>query len=202
MYVNPASSSMRNRDVLLVDNYDSFTLNLRQLIEECSFSCDIVKNDEIDFTSIDQYRRILISPGPGIPSESGKTCDLIRGFAGRKSVLGVCLGHQAIAEVFGARLARLSEPSHGVVKSVRIIEESDPLFEGLPDEIEGGLYHSWTVVPESVPACLRITAIASDGSVMALSHREHDVHGIQFHPESVMTKHGKTIIYNWLSREV
>jgi anthranilate synthase component 2 len=201
MYVNPTLSSMQNRDVLLIDNHDSFTLNLRQLIEECGRSCDIVENDRINFTTIDQYRRILISPGPGIPSESGKTCSVIREFSGRKSILGVCLGHQAIAEVFGARLARLSEPSHGVVRSVRIMERSDRLFEGLPDEIEGGLYHSWTVAPESIPACLRLTAAASDGSVMALSHREYDVHGIQFHPESVMTKHGKAILYNWLARE-
>jgi anthranilate synthase component 2 len=199
MYVNPTLRSMQERKVLLVDNFDSFTLNLRQLIEECGFGCDIVKNDQIDFPLVDRYQKILVSPGPGIPSESGKTCDLIREFASRKSILGVCLGHQAIAEVFGARLVRLSEAMHGVVKVVRIAEKSVGLFAGLPDEIDGGLYHSWTVVPESVPACLQLTATASDGTVMALSHREYDVQGIQFHPESIMTKHGKVIMRNWLS---
>jgi len=186
-------------DILLVDNYDSFTLNLRQMMEECGFQADIVKNDLLDFEQIDNYRKIVVSPGPGLPSEAGRVCELIRAFASRKSILGVCLGHQAIAEVFGARLVRFATPAHGVAKPVKIAKEPPYLFKGLPDEFGGGLYHSWTVSPESFPPCLRITATASDGSIMALSHVEYDVHGIQFHPESVMTVCGKTLLRNWLT---
>ena len=186
-------------NVLVVDNYDSFTFNLTQLIEECGSVCDVVKNDQLHFNSLDRYQKILISPGPGIPSEAGDVCNLIREFSGRKSILGICLGHQAIGETFGARLIQLPGPAHGVKKSMSITEKSNYLFDGLPDEIDGGLYHSWSVSQEGFPACLKVTAKSNDGIIMALSHRECDVHGVQFHPESVMTTHGRAILLNWLS---
>jgi len=186
-------------NVLVVDNYDSFTFNLTQLIEECGSVCDVVKNDRLDLNALDRYEKILISPGPGIPSEAGAVCNLIKEFCGRKSILGICLGHQAVAEVFGARLVQLPGPAHGVKKSMKIMDRSKYLFDGLPGEIDGGMYHSWAVSPENFPECLSVTAQALDGTIMALSHRKYDVHGVQFHPESVMTTHGRTIVHNWLS---
>lgn len=188
--------------VLVVDNYDSFTFNLTQLIEECGSECDVVKNDRIDLNTYDRYKKILISPGPGIPSEAGSVLNLIKEFSGRKSILGVCLGHQAIAEAFGATLVQLPRPAHGIGKLVKIVDRTNYLFDGLPEEISGGLYHSWTVSPENFPACLTMTALAYDGTIMGLSHRQHDVHGVQFHLESVMTTHGRAIMRNWLSHTV
>jgi anthranilate synthase component II len=184
--------------VLVVDNYDSFTFNLTQLIEECGAGCDIVKNDRVDPKALDRYEKILISPGPGVPSEAGSICNLIREFFRKKSILGVCLGHQAIAEVFGASLVQLPRPAHGTRKLMTIRDKSSYLFDGLPGEIDGGLYHSWAVSPENFPACLSVTASAHDGTIMALTHRNYDVQGIQFHPESVMTHQGAKIIHNWL----
>lgn len=188
-------------NVLVVDNYDSFTFNLIQLIEECGCACEVVSNDRLRFESLHWYDKILISPGPGVPAEAGRVPDVIREFSGRRSILGICLGHQAIAEVFGGRLIRLPQATHGVRKLISIMDESNFLFAGLPSEIEGGLYHSWTVSQESLPHCLKVTAVASDGTIMALSHREYDVQGIQFHPESIMTPHGRLIIHNWLCHQ-
>jgi anthranilate synthase component II len=188
-------------NILVVDNYDSFTFNLTQLIGECGYPCDVVKNDRLDLAAIRGYSKILISPGPGVPSEAGNICDLIREFSATKSILGICLGHQAIAEVFGARLLQLPDPAHGAKKRIRIIDRLDYLFNGLPDEIDGGLYHSWSVSHDGFPECLRVTAVASDEAIMAVSHREHDVHGIQFHPESIMTIHGRAIVCNWLTHD-
>ena len=185
--------------ILVVDNYDSFTFNLTQLVEECGAECDVVKNDRLDFNVVRQYREILISPGPGVPSEAGRIRELIGEFSSAKRILGICLGHQAIAEVFGAELIQLHGPAHGVKKSMRISDRASYLFTGLPDEIDGGLYHSWSVSPGGFPECLRVTAVATDGTIMALSHRDYDVHGVQFHPESVMTTHGRMIMHNWLS---
>ena len=185
--------------ILVVDNYDSFTFNLTQLVEECGADCDVVKNDHLDFNVVRQYGEILISPGPGVPSEAGMVRALIEKFSPAKRILGICLGHQAIAEVFGAELIQLHRPAHGITKSMKISDKSGYLFTGLPDEIDGGLYHSWSVSPEGFPECLRVTAVATDGAIMALSHRAYDVHGVQFHPESVMTTHGRAIVHNWLS---
>lgn len=184
--------------VLVVDNYDSFTFNLTQMIEESGCVCEVVKNDLLLSGVPDRFDKILISPGPGVPSGTDSVCNLIRQFSGKKSILGICLGHQAIAEVFGAGLTQLTIVAHGVQKLIRITDNSNYLFAELPREIEGGLYHSWTVSQNRLPDCLRVTAVASDGTIMALSHREHDVQGIQFHPESIMTTHGRLIIHNWL----
>lgn len=189
---------MAHRNILVVDNYDSFTFNLAQMIEENGGTCEVVKNDRLPSDIPDRFDKILITPGPGTPSEAGKVCDLIKNVCGKRSILGICLGHQAIAEVFGGRLTRQPHPAHGVKKLMKIMDGAHYLFAGVPGEIEGGLYHSWTVSPESLPDCLQVTAVALDGSIMALSHREHDIQGVQFHPESVLTPHGRLIIHNWL----
>jgi anthranilate synthase component II len=188
--------------ILVVDNYDSFTFNLTQVVEDCGAECDVVKNDRLDFNMVRRYKKILISPGPGVPSEAGEVCKLIREFSSGKSILGICLGHQAIAEVFGGELIQPHGPAHGIKKSLKILDRSSYLFTGLPDEIDGGLYHSWSVSPGGFPECLKVIAVTADGTIMALSHREYDVHGIQFHPESVMTTHGRRIMHNWLSHVV
>lgn len=184
--------------LLVIDNYDSFTHNLTQLIEECGWAPLVVKNDRLDWADVQRYEKILISPGPGIPSEAGMLCECIRRFAPEKSILGICLGHQAIAEVFGGRLVQLPHPLHGIREKVRLKRGDEHLFAGLPGEFEVGLYHSWAVSRQDLPAELHVTASSEDGTVMALAHRKYDVRGIQFHPESVMTQHGKRIIGNWL----
>jgi anthranilate synthase component 2 len=185
-------------DVLIIDNYDSFTRNLTALLEECGARFTIVKNDRVTAGDMERHRRILVSPGPGVPSGAGRSCGIIREYAPSKSILGVCLGHQAIAEVFGGRLVRLGAPDHGVSRVVTVTGERCRLFHGLPVRFEAGFYHSWGVSRESFPSCLAVTAVSDDGAVMALSHRELDVHGVQFHPESVMTPHGLAIVANWL----
>jgi anthranilate synthase component II len=186
--------------ILIIDNYDSFTWNLVDVIRNLdNVSFDVVKNDEIDSGTVNRYRKILISPGPGVPGEVKVLQKLIREFASQKSILGICLGHQAIAETFGASLYNLSRVYHGTIKKVTIIERADYLFSGLPAEIEAGLYHSWAVKKESLPPELKITAISNDGIVMGLSHAHFDVKGIQFHPESYMTGYGRRIIENWIN---
>ncbi len=188
-----------SRDVLVIDNYDSFTFNLTALIADAGRGFTVVRNDAIAGVDLDQYEKVLISPGPGKPDEAGGICGLIRSAAATKCILGICLGHQAIAEVFGARLSRLTRPDHGVVRTVRVRGLDCYLFDGIHGEFSAGVYHSWTVVPDPIPTCLEVTADSTAGAVMALSHREYDVHGLQFHPESVMTPLGRKIIGNWLA---
>lgn len=185
--------------ILVVDNYDSFTFNLTQLIEENGYICEVVKNDRLPSHIPDRFDKILISPGPGTPIAAGRVCELIKTCSGKKSILGICLGHQAIAEVFGGRLAHMANPDHGVSKLITITDNANHLFAGLPGEIVVGLYHSWMVSQNVFPHCLKVTAVAGDGTIMALAHREYDIQGIQFHPESVMTPHGQLIMHNWLS---
>ena len=188
--------------VLVVDNYDSFTFNLAALLTECGAAQpEVVRNDQVSPALARSFTHVLISPGPGLPREAGSTCELIRELAPSASILGVCLGHQAIAEVFGARLIRLSSPEHGVTRPVMTTSEPSRLFHGLPGRFDAGFYHSWEVDPASVPAHLAVTAVSPGGAVCALSHREHDVQGVQFHPESVMTPLGAEIIANWLSAQ-
>jgi anthranilate synthase component 2 len=185
-------------NILVIDNYDSFTYNLIQMIEEhggCTF--EVVRNDQIPFHSIGMYQKVLISPGPGLPAQAGKLCEFIQRFAGSISILGICLGHQAIAEVFGGSLINLSCVSHGETKQIHCVEE-DYLFAGLPSRFEVGLYHSWVVASDNLPDCLRVTAVSADNMIMALAHKKFDIRGIQFHPESIMTKVGQTIISNWI----
>ena len=183
--------------IVIIDNYDSFTYNLSHLVKELGAEVDVLRNDQFCLDDLKAYDKIILSPGPGIPSEAGLLLDVIRTYAGRKPMLGVCLGHQAIGEVFGGRLENLSDVFHGVATPCRIVAD-DPIFNGLDRDITVGRYHSWVVATDGFPACLEITATSPEGQIMALRHREHDIHGIQFHPESVLTPEGKTIIKNFI----
>jgi anthranilate synthase component 2 len=185
--------------LLVFDNYDSFTYNLVHILRELSdASIDVVRNDKLDLSAAWQYDKIVLSPGPGIPSESGLLLELIQRYAPTKDILGVCLGHQAIGEAFGAKLINLEDVHHGLAESVHRIAY-DPLFESLPDSFLVGRYHSWSVSPEGLPACFEVTSLDEEGQIMSMRHREYRLHGVQFHPESVLTPDGKTIIKNWLN---
>ncbi len=183
--------------VVIIDNYDSFTYNLSHLVKELGAEVAVVRNDQFRLEELEQYSKIILSPGPGIPSEAGLLLDVIRTYAGRKPILGVCLGHQAIGEVFGAKLENLSDVFHGVATPCHIIAD-DPIFSGLERDITIGRYHSWVVSREDLPDCLEVTAVSDEGQIMALRHRELNVRGIQFHPESVLTPDGRKMLQNWM----
>ena len=182
--------------IVIIDNYDSFTYNLSHLIKELGAEVTVLRNDQFKLEELEPYNKIVLSPGPGIPSEAGLLLDVIRTYAGKKPILGVCLGHQAIGEVFGGKLENLSEVFHGVATPCHIVAD-DPIFSGLERTITIGRYHSWVVSKEAFPDCLEITA-EIDGQVMALRHKTLNVRGIQFHPESVLTPDGRKMIQNWL----
>lgn len=184
-------------NIVIIDNYDSFTYNLSHLLKELGATVSVVRNDQFQLEQLEQYDKIILSPGPGVPSEAGLLLAVIRHYAGRKPILGVCLGHQAIGEVFGGKLANLSEVYHGIATPCSIVAD-DPIFCGLPRRIEVGRYHSWVVDRENFPDCLEITAESDDGQIMALRHRQYDIRGIQFHPESVLTPDGHAMLANWL----
>ena len=182
---------------VIIDNYDSFTYNLYHLVREAGVEATAVRNDAFRLEDLADYDKIILSPGPGIPEEAGLLLDVIRTYAGRKPMLGVCLGHQAIGQVFGARLTNLSEVFHGV-QAPCLLTGEDYLFHGLPRRFPVGRYHSWVVSREGFPNCLQVTAASEEGHVMALRHRDYDIHGIQFHPESVLTPGGRAIVENFL----
>lgn len=185
--------------VLVFDNYDSFTYNLVQIIERIlGQKVDVVRNDQITLEEIGKYDKIILSPGPGIPEEAGILLDLIKEYASTKSILGVCLGQQAIAEAFGGNLINLSEIFHGVATTAELVKEDTKIFRNLASGMEVGRYHSWAVNPEGFPEELEITAVDKDGMIMALQHKTYDVHGVQFHPESILTPDGEVIIRNFL----
>lgn len=189
----------REEAILLLDNYDSFTYNLLHVVKELgATNIEVFRNDEISLEEVERFDKIILSPGPGIPEEAGLLLPIIRKYAPTKSILGVCLGHQAIGEAFGATLENLTEVYHGVQTPVNILKE-DVLFKGLGHELPVGRYHSWVVSREDFPECLEITAESREGQIMALRHRTYNVHGIQFHPESVLTPQGKEIIKNFLN---
>ena len=183
--------------VVIIDNYDSFTYNLAHLVKELGVAVDVLRNDQFSIEELEQYDKIILSPGPGVPEEAGLLLDVIRTYAGKKPILGVCLGEQAIGQAFGGKLVNLSTVFHGVQTIIRLTEP-DYIFRGLPEEIAVGRYHSWVVDTENFPETLAITAVSPEGQIMALKHREYDVRGIQFHPESVLTPDGKQIMANWL----
>jgi anthranilate synthase component 2 len=184
--------------ILVFDNYDSFTYNLVQMIKEQSnATVEVFRNDEIPLEAVKAYDKILLSPGPGIPAESGLLLPLIKEYAASKSILGVCLGQQAIAEAFGGSLTNLSKVYHGIATPVELIGESI-LFEGLPSSFQVGRYHSWVVNESDLPTFLRITSKDAEGYIMSLEHTTFDVKGVQYHPESVLTPEGAKIIGNWL----
>lgn len=184
--------------IVIVDNYDSFTYNLAHLVKELGAEVTVLRNDVFQLEVLQQYDGIILSPGPGIPSEAGLLLDVIHTYAGKKPMLGVCLGHQAIGEAFGARLTNLSTVFHGVATPCHRIA-ADPIFDGIENDFTIGRYHSWVVDTAQLPDCIEVTATSDEGQIMALRHREHNIHGIQFHPESVLTPEGSRMISNWLS---
>jgi len=193
---------VKSMKVLIFDNYDSFTYNLVHMVEKLLHQkVDVFRNDQITLDKVNEYDKIILSPGPGIPSEAGLLLPLIKKYAPTKSILGVCLGHQAIGEAFGGKLVNLDTVFHGVATPVMInmSEIKNGLFKGLKETIEAGRYHSWIVSDENFPSELEITARDSNGYIMALKHKTFDVHGVQFHPESVLTPCGEKIISNWLT---
>jgi len=185
--------------LLILDNYDSYTYNLVQLVEQHGeWAFEVKKNDEISLKEVGVYDKILLSPGPGLPSEAGIMPALIKEYAPSKSILGVCLGHHAIAEAFGGVLYNFSQPVHGIQRKVNLLEK-DSLFTNIPQPFDVGLYHSWAVKQEGFPKELEMTAISEKEVLMALRHRKYDLKGLQFHPESIMTPFGKQMIWNWLN---
>jgi len=186
--------------ILVLDNYDSFTYNLVHAIRKISGQeVDVVRNDEVDLDLVASYDKIVLSPGPGIPAEAGLLSQVIRQFAPSKSILGVCLGHQAIGEVFGARLLNMERVIHGMATPVQIVSRLTSLFSNIPDTFDAGRYHSWIIDGNDFPDCLEITGVDPDNRIMAIRHKEYDVQGVQFHPESVLTPSGEQILANWLN---
>ena len=190
----------RSSRILVFDNYDSFTYNLVHAVKKLGYmDVEVHRNDQISLDEIARFDKIILSPGPGLPSESGILLELIKKYAPTKSILGVCLGEQAIAEAFGGTLINLSEVHHGVSSMIEVVGD-DLLFEGLPSKMEVGRYHSWAVEKSTLPECLKITAVDEDGMIMALAHKTFDVRAVQFHPESVLTPHGEKMLLNWLEK--
>jgi anthranilate synthase component 2 len=185
--------------ILVIDNYDSFTYNLVHYINNLTNDpVDVFRNDEIGLDEVKKYDKILLSPGPGIPVEAGICLDLIKMYSPVKSILGVCLGHQAIAEAFGCRLINLDRVYHGIATPIRVLTPGDALYYNIPEIFNVGRYHSWVVSDENFSPDLIITARDENDMIMGLSHTKYDVHGVQYHPESVLTQHGYQIIENWL----
>lgn len=190
--------------ILVFDNYDSFTYNLVHLVEKITHNkVDVFRNDQIPLQQIEEYDKIILSPGPGVPSEAGMLLPLIKEYAASKSILGVCLGHQAIGEAFGGSLINLSSVFHGVATPIDILNyknaRTNDVFQAMPKELEVGRYHSWVISDQEFPEDLEITAKDRNGFIMALRHKQFDVQGVQFHPESVLTPDGEKLMRNWLS---
>jgi anthranilate synthase component 2 len=187
--------------LLVLDNYDSFTYNLVHIVRELGFSkqMSIFRNDKIALEDVEQYDKILLSPGPGIPNEAGILLDLIKAYGASKSILGVCLGHQGIAEAYDGEIFNMPVVLHGVANKTIITDRNDPLFAEIPESFMACRYHSWSVVPDSLNQDLRITAIDEQNNVMAIAHNKYDVKGVQFHPESILTEYGALMMKNWLN---
>ena len=186
--------------ILLLDNYDSFTYNLVHYVEENhNYGVDVFRNDEITLDEITNYNTIILSPGPGLPSNAGILIGLIKEYASTKKILGVCLGMQAIAEVFGGTLVNLNTVFHGVATPIKVIDENDLLFKDLPSSFNIGRYHSWVISNNDFPEDLKITSLEENGQIMSLKHKDFKLYGVQFHPESILTDYGKEIIANFLS---
>ncbi|MBR2260508.1 MAG: aminodeoxychorismate/anthranilate synthase component II [Paludibacteraceae bacterium] len=185
--------------IALIDNYDSFTYNLYHLLRELDVDVTVYRNDQFELNDLALYDKILLSPGPGIPSEAGLLTQVIKEYAGKKPILGICLGEQAIGEVFGGTLINLSEVFHGVQTPAHIITD-DYIFKGLPNDIVVGRYHSWVVDAKTLPDTLEIISTSDEGQIMALRHKTYDIRGIQFHPESILTPQGKVMISNWINK--
>ncbi|GAA4767709.1 MULTISPECIES: anthranilate synthase component II [Flavobacterium] len=187
------------KKILVIDNYDSFTYNLVHYLEDLNCEVTVYRNDEFYIDEVKPFDKILLSPGPGIPDEAGLLKEVIKTYALTKSILGVCLGQQAIGEVFGGQLTNLEKVYHGVATHVKIIVADETLFKDLTSEIEVGRYHSWVVSNENFPEVLEITSVDENGEIMSLRHKTYDVRGVQYHPESVLTPNGKKILENWVN---
>jgi len=185
------------KKIIIIDNYDSFTYNLVHYLEDLNAEVTVYRNDEFELDELEKFDKILLSPGPGIPEEAGLLLDVIKKYAATKSILGICLGQQAIGEVFGGSLINLEKVYHGVLSKVKITQE-DSLFNSLPNEFEVGRYHSWVINPEDFPEDLEITSVDENGEIMSIRHKTLDVKGVQYHPESILTPNGKKILENWL----
>jgi anthranilate synthase component 2 len=186
--------------ILVLDNYDSFVYNLVQYVEEIvGYDIAVFRNNEISLDAVADYDRIILSPGPSVPSEAGIMLELIKRYAPTKKIFGVCLGQQAIGEAFGARLINLNKVYHGIASEIQIIDKEEIIFKGLAPKIQVGRYHSWVVERESIPNSLIVTAEDENGQIMGLRHKIYDVRGVQFHPESIMTPDGKQMLRNWLN---
>lgn len=183
--------------VLIIDNYDSFTFNLLHIVEQYVANVVVVRNNKLDIDYIAGFDSLIISPGPGLPHEAGKICEVINTFAGKMPILGICLGMQAMAVAFGGKLLNLKKVYHGKKMHIQVIEE-DRIYEGLPKNILVGRYHSWVIDKKSLPADFIITSLDDEGNPMSMKHRKHNLHGLQFHPESIMTEHGSKMIENWI----
>jgi anthranilate synthase component II len=194
-----ASEDLPDIRILVIDNYDSFTYNLVHAIKKITgLQVDVFRNDEIKLEDVARYNKIVLSPGPGLPKEAGLMMDIIKMYAPTKSILGVCLGHQAIGEAFGSRLHNMNKVFHGLSTSINTTSVKTILFEGLPETFEAGRYHSWIVEKENLPGCFEITSLDDEGRIMSMRHKEYDLEGVQFHPESVLTPLGEKMIKNWL----
>lgn len=186
------------KNIIVIDNYDSFTYNLVHYLEDLNAKVTVVRNDEFELDELEQFDKILLSPGPGVPDEAGLLKAVIKKYAETKPILGICLGQQAIGEVFGGSLTNLEKVYHGVATNVRLSVSDESLFDGLGDEFEVGRYHSWVISNNDFPADLEITSTDKNGQIMSIRHKKYDVKGVQFHPESVLTPNGKKILENWL----
>lgn len=182
---------------VIIDNYDSFTYNLAHLVKELGTEVSVVRNDQFRLSELKPFDKIILSPGPGIPTEAGLLMDVVDAYAPVKPILGVCLGHQAIGEYFGGKLTNLSQVFHGIASTISITAP-DYIYKELPAQVQVGRYHSWVVDNEGLPDCLEVTSVSEEGQIMSLRHKQYDVRGIQYHPESVLTPEGRKIIANWL----
>ena len=186
------------KKVVIIDNYDSFTFNLVHYLEDLNAEVTVFRNDEFELVEINAFDKIILSPGPGMPDEAGLLKEVIITYASSKSILGICLGHQAIAEVFNSKLINLKSTLHGVSSKVTVLDKSELLFYKIPNQFNIGHYHSWVIEPDAISDDLIITSVDEEGNIMSIKHKEFDVRGVQFHPESIMTEYGKKILKNWL----
>ena len=187
------------KNLVLIDNYDSFTFNLVHYFEDLNCNVIVLRNDEFDLKELEKYDAIVLSPGPGIPSEAGLLNEVIQSYASTKKILGICLGQQAIGEVFGGSLINLEKVYHGVSSKINITVQDELLFKNLPQQLEVGRYHSWAINPTDFPDCLEITSLSENGEIMSIRHKTYNVKGVQFHPESILTPLGKAILSNWVN---
>ena len=194
----PRNDIIKMKKILVIDNYDSFTYNLVHYLQDLNCEVTVYRNDEFDIDEVKKFDKILLSPGPGVPDEAGLLKEVIKTYSPSKSILGVCLGQQAIGEVFGGSLTNLDKVYHGVATNVTILVDDENLFNGLEKQIEVGRYHSWVINPQDFPESLEITSVDENGQIMSIRHRTLDVKGVQFHPESVLTPHGKKMLENWV----